>query len=85
MTDRYQSNTSCLCRPGTYDNGMQYSCLPCHVQCVTCDGGTNSSCLGCDASMKRVIASATTPNFCNCMTHYYDEGPAACSTCFSQC
>ena len=84
MTARFQSSTSCLCRPGTYDDGMQELCLSCHVQCVECTAGTNDSCTVCDAAMKRVIP-ATTPNFCYCMSHYYDSGPAACSTCFSQC
>ena len=84
MTARYTSSTSCLCRPGFYDDGMQEPCPACHVQCVTCQDGTNATCTVCDASMKRALAAAA-PNYCNCMSHYYDVGPAACATCFSQC
>ena len=84
MTARFPSGTSCLCRPGTYDDGMQEHCPPCHIHCVECTAGTNDSCTVCDASMKR-LAPATTPGFCFCMGHYFNSGPAACSTCFSQC
>ena len=71
--------TQCNCKPGYYDNSGN-SCPQCNPHCVTCDGGSASSCLSCGAHATLAAKE------CPCDSgYYYDTGTQRCELCFATC
>lgn len=64
---------------GTYDDGINSTCLPCHSDCVTCLSASSNQCTSCDTN-KEVDATGS----CVCSTGYSLVG-SVCAACRSVC
>lgn len=51
-------NSSCICNAGYYEAGTS-ACSACNYRCLTCSGGTSTSCLTCNSSLLRTFSNAT--------------------------
>ena len=77
---RYLAGTSCLCYSNYVDLTSNGVCTPCHYSCLTCFGGTRTTCSTCTTDR------TLTTNACLCPVGKYDNGySVACDTCHVNC
>ena len=78
---RMQVATDCNCTVGFYDDGLHAVCLSCHYSCISCFGGTNTSCYTCQLNRNYTNYS------CPCFLGMYELAQqcyncdVSCATC----
>ncbi|KAM3144003.1 hypothetical protein pb186bvf_003767 [Paramecium bursaria] len=75
---RYLSGQQCLCNSGYYDASTVKNCLPCSIQCQTCQD-TPSNCVTCPQT--RYLQN----NSCICSPGFLENGFQTCQNCDQKC
>jgi hypothetical protein len=70
--------SKCLCQDGYYDDGANMDCLPCSLECETCEVNA-TQCLTCLAGSNRFFSKGT----CICKDGWYDD--TGCQPCLNTC
>jgi proprotein convertase subtilisin/kexin type 5 len=73
-TNRLLNGGQCICFSGYFDNPSTGTCEACHYSCNSCNGGSSTNCLSCNASMFRQMVNQQ----CQCNPGYLDPGSALC-------
>lgn len=76
------SSTTCPCKTGYYNDGVNRVCPACMITCVTCNNA--STCLTCNSTNLRTL---TLQGQCDCKTKAFEANPvvAACTACAYSC
>lgn len=75
-----QTNGSCTCNGGFYDDGSSPICKACSPYCVNCS--SFSVCLSCNPALLRTLSGT----ICACNTSLYDNGISLlCQPCYYTC